>query len=123
MLVWRFVDEFSKKMGKRNDTIPKKNMDELRRYTWPGNIREPRNVIENAMIISSGKTLEVRLPDIGAGAQVPPESLHELAKEHILSALQRTRWKVSGKNSAAWILGLKESTLASGDCQAHRESK
>ena len=43
LLVWRFVDEFSKSFGKRVDAISRDNMDALQRYSWPGNIRELRN--------------------------------------------------------------------------------
>ena len=53
-LVWRFVNEFEKQMGKKVDTVPKKIMDLLQGYSWPGNIRELRNVIEQAMILTSG---------------------------------------------------------------------
>src|SRR5262249_34255349 len=46
LLVWRFVDEFSKAFGKRIDTISHDNMTELQEYPWPGNIRELRNLVE-----------------------------------------------------------------------------
>ena len=52
-LVWRFVDEFSKSFGKRIETISQASMDALRRYPWPGNIRELRNVVERAMIVAA----------------------------------------------------------------------
>ena len=53
LLVWRFVDEFSKAFGKRIDEIPRDNMAALQQYGWPGNIRELRNVVERAMIVAS----------------------------------------------------------------------
>ena len=49
-LVWAFVRQYEKKMGKRVDHIPRKSMDKLQQYTWPGNVRELRNVIERALI-------------------------------------------------------------------------
>ncbi|HOO46820.1 MAG TPA: sigma 54-interacting transcriptional regulator, partial [Deltaproteobacteria bacterium] len=61
LLSWAFINEFSEKMGKRIQTVPKRVMETLKSYAWPGNIRELRNVIEQAMIISEG-TLSVRLP-------------------------------------------------------------
>jgi DNA-binding NtrC family response regulator len=52
-LIWAFIKEFEKPMGKAIEKIPQKSMDALQRYPWPGNIRELKNVIENAMIISN----------------------------------------------------------------------
>ena len=60
MLVWRFVDEFSKSFGKRVDAISRENMEALQRYSWPGNIRELRNVVERAMIVAVGNNLTIR---------------------------------------------------------------
>ena len=68
LLVWRFVDEFSKSFGKRIDAISRKNMEALQRYSWPGNIRELRNVVERAMIVAVGHHLTIR--DTGASAVV-----------------------------------------------------
>jgi transcriptional regulator with GAF, ATPase, and Fis domain len=62
LLVWRFVDEFSKAFGKRIDAIPRENMLALQQYTWPGNIRELRNVVERAMIVGTGPQLSIALP-------------------------------------------------------------
>jgi transcriptional regulator with GAF, ATPase, and Fis domain len=115
LLVWAFITEFQKKMGKRIDNIPKKTMDALQSYEWPGNGRELRNIIERAMIISSGRTLEVSLPETGDGA--PSEegglNLEDAERRHIMSVLKRTSWQVTGKGGAAEILGLKGTTLQS----------
>ena len=62
LLVDAFVREFSAKMGKRIRIIPKRSMEALQRHQWPGNIRELRNVIEHGVIISSGNTLNLPLP-------------------------------------------------------------
>lgn len=59
LLVWAFIDEFGNKMGKTIDSVPQKTMDRLMAYSWPGNIRELRNIIERAMILSRGARLEV----------------------------------------------------------------
>ena len=72
-LVWTFVRQCEEKMGKRIDHIPHKSMLDLQRYTWPGNIRELRNVIERSLIMNSGRTLEVHLP-YGAAAEIPQVS-------------------------------------------------
>ncbi len=60
LMVWAFVKEFQKKMGKEIQSIPRKTMEALQSYPWPGNVRELRNVIENAMILNRDKSLIVR---------------------------------------------------------------
>ena len=87
-LVAVFVEEFSTRMGRRIDTVPKECMDELIEYPWPGNIRELRNLIERAMIRGHGTELHVELPKI----DLTPESrssgaakLSEVERDHILS--------------------------------------
>jgi formate hydrogenlyase transcriptional activator len=115
MLVWASVTEFQKKIGKRIDNISKKTMDALLSYGWPGNIRELRNAIERAMIVSTGRTLEVFLPETG---EIVPSvegglNLQAVERRHIMSVLERTSWRVTGKGSAAEILGLKGTTLQS----------
>ncbi|HME44169.1 MAG TPA: sigma-54 dependent transcriptional regulator [Syntrophorhabdales bacterium] len=112
-MVWAFVSQFSEKMGKRIDTIPKKSMDALQSYPWPGNVRELRNVIERAMILSHAETLEVALPRITGAESSPEQNLEDVERRHILSVLEKTNWRVTGKDSAAEIMGLKRSTLQS----------
>ena len=110
-LVWTFVRQCEKKMGKRVDQIPHKSMLDLQRYTWPGNIRELRNVIERSLIMSNGRTLEVHLP-YGAAAEIPQVlNLEDAERKHISGVLQQTGWRVSGQGGAAEILGLKRTTL------------
>ena len=113
LLVWTFVRRFEKKMGKRIEHIPRKKMEDLQHYPWPGNVRELRNVIEHAMIVNSGKTLEMSLlqkvtPEIPANL-----SLEEVERKYILDVLQKNDWRLSGKGGAAEILGLKRTTLQS----------
>jgi formate hydrogenlyase transcriptional activator len=67
-LAWQFIDEFSKKYGKRIEGISKQSMEELRRYPWPGNIRELRNIIERSVIRTTGETLLLSMPDDHAHA-------------------------------------------------------
>jgi len=62
-LAWQFIDEFSRKQGKRVEAMSKRSMEALRRYPWPGNIRELRNVIERSMIQTVGDTLLLSLPN------------------------------------------------------------
>jgi PAS domain S-box-containing protein len=110
-LAWEFIRQNEKKLGKRVNRIPQQNMEALKRYAWPGNARELRNVIEHAMIISSGGILDVLPPDWNSGEGSEAATLEEVDRRHILNVLSRTGWRVSGKNGAAEILGLKRTTL------------
>ena len=113
LLVDFFVERVSRKLGKSIDTIPKSVMSALQNYHWPGNVRELENVIERAVINTSGNKL--RLMDTLDTPQkdlaTTPKTLETVERDHIIRILEETRWKVSGKNSAAEILGLNSSTL------------
>jgi len=113
LLVWSFVKEFSKTMGKSIKHIPKKDMDLLQSSTWPGNIRELRNVIERAMILVKDGILRIERLEPTGFSDVKPMKIAEMEKQHIREVLNTTGWRVSGKLGAAEILGLNESTLRS----------
>jgi PAS domain S-box-containing protein len=111
-LVWSLVREFQETMGKTIDHITKNIMDDLTAYHWPGNVRELRNIIERAMIISEGSTLEVRLPELETGQKGSHgKALRDLEREQILEVLTDTKWRVGGKGGAAELLGLERTTL------------
>jgi len=112
-LTWAFVKEFGDAMGKRIDTIPRKTLEAMHRYPWPGNIRELRNVIERAMITSKGRTLTVEIPASSHSGPPLDLTLEETERRHILNVLENTHWRIRGKNGAAEILGLKPTTLYS----------
>ncbi len=112
-LVWKFVKEFSDKMGKRIESIPKKTMDVLLSYYWPGNVRELRNVIERAMILGRDNILRVELPKTETLRNIKTMTMQESEKTHILQVLRITGWRIRGKGGAAEVLGLKPSTLES----------
>ncbi len=112
-LVWTFIKQYGKKMGKRVDRIPRKCMTDLQRYAWPGNIRELRNVIERALIVSSGSTLEVSEPSGTSAESSKHSNLEDVERSHITGVLQQTDWRLSGQGGAAGILGLKRTTLQS----------
>lgn len=86
----------------------------LQGYRSPGNIRELENVLERAVINSSGAKLrlvdELRKP-VRDLASTGPKTMETVEREHILRVLELTKWKVSGKDSASEILGLDRSTL------------
>ena len=112
-LVWSFVQEFSKRMGKRIESIPQKDVEALQVYPWPGNIRELRNVTERAMIITTGPVLHLDAPKIAPSGANQSWTLDEVEKLHIIKALNTTGWQVSGKDGAAEILGIHPKTLES----------
>ncbi len=113
LLVWAFVEEFAQSMGKSIKSIPKKIMDELQECHWPGNVRELKNVIERGMIMSSGPTLRIDQQQTLENQASGNMSMEDVEREHISQVLLSTGWRVSGKNGAARILGLKDSTLRS----------
>jgi transcriptional regulator with GAF, ATPase, and Fis domain len=75
-------------------------------------VRELRNLIERAMIVSTGETLELPLPE---AVQLRAQNFlfEEMARKHILSVLETTNWRIKGKDGAAQMLGLKPTTLQS----------
>jgi transcriptional regulator with GAF, ATPase, and Fis domain len=111
LLVWWFVDEFSRAFGKRIDTISRRNMAALQDYPWPGNIRELRNVVERAMIAATGNQLTLHLPQTSTGLGPRSVKLMDVEREHILRVLERTNWRIRGAGAAADQLGLKPTTL------------
>lgn len=111
LLVDAFVREFSGKMGKRIQIIPKKSMEALQRYQWPGNIRELRNVIEHGVIISSGNTLQLPLLQGLDDAPANAVTLAEAEQQHIMGILKTTGWRIKGPRGAAAVLGIKPSNL------------
>jgi len=113
LLVRFYVDKISKRLGKTIEMIPARLMDSLQNYHWPGNVRELENVLERAVINSSGPKLRL-VDELKQPRKDQPEASRTLAdieREYILRVLDQVNWKVSGKNSAAEILGLDRSTL------------
>jgi formate hydrogenlyase transcriptional activator len=116
LLVNHFVAKFNKKIGKKIETVSKDTMNALQEYHWPGNVRELESVIERAVIISQGTALQVldrfdtfRKTEEPVGQDV--KALAELEHDHVLQVLQKTGWRIEGKNGAAILLGLNASTL------------
>ena len=114
VLVNHFINKHSKKVGKRIETISPRNMSKLIEYNWPGNVRELENVIERAIIIS--QTKELSLDDSFIKTDNKKRfngyhSLEEIERKYIIEVLESTKWRVSGPNGAAKILGLIPSTL------------
>jgi formate hydrogenlyase transcriptional activator len=93
-------------------------MERLVRYPWPGNIRELENLIERAVILTTGPVLRVPLEDLPvrvvpgpANGHAQPRTLEEAEREHILATVKETKWVLSGPKGAAARLGMNRSTL------------
>ncbi|MDD4932699.1 MAG: sigma 54-interacting transcriptional regulator [Methylacidiphilaceae bacterium] len=111
-----FLRRFASKLGKPAMTFAPGAMERLRSYPWPGNVRELQNVIERAVILSRGPLVEI---DFLTGSATPapsplaplPHHLQEIEQRQILKALEQCRWRISGPQGAAALLGLHPNTL------------
>jgi transcriptional regulator with GAF, ATPase, and Fis domain len=113
LLVWTFAKQFGKAIGKPVERIPQDTMDALRAYPWPGNIRELKNVIERAVILSESSTLRVQTEPVPGAAAAGLPTLAAAERGQILAALEQTSWRIRGPAGAAALLGLKPTTLES----------
>jgi transcriptional regulator with GAF, ATPase, and Fis domain len=136
LLVHFLVNNFAPRVGKRLDGVSRGTMQRLQEYPWPGNVRELENVLERAVILATGPTLEIA-PDllptpavplaaaagpepggaeaVPAPAAAPPSAgqpqLEDVERDYILKVLRQTNWVITGPHGAAKILGLHASTL------------
>jgi len=117
-LVEYFVARYARRMKKRIKEIPTQALEAMTEWTWPGNIRELQNIIERAVILTTGECLEVPLeelkpPRTGRTSTDAARSLNlrEVEREAILEALRKTNGRISGPGGAAALLGLKRTTL------------
>jgi formate hydrogenlyase transcriptional activator len=114
LLVRHFVQQFARRMNRAIDTISSETMNALVRYPWPGNIRELQNLIERAVILSTGPVLRIPLQDLQNRAVVTSagsQTMEEAERAHILAALKYTKWVIAGPNGAAARLGMNRSTV------------
>ena len=111
--MWAFVREFAAAQGKTFEQIPRRAMEALQRYAWPGNIRELRNVVERAVILSPGPILHVEPPASPMQETSAELTLEAVERRHIVTVLEQVRWRIRGDGGAAQRLGLKPSTLES----------
>jgi PAS domain S-box-containing protein len=134
-LVHFLVHKFGLRIGKRLDGVSRQTMQRLLEYPWPGNIRELENVLERAVILATGSTLDIA-PDLlpaptavsseesgvrseeeqapAAAPQAPgqpPPTLEAVERDYILSILRQANWIITGPRGAAKILNLSASTL------------
>jgi PAS domain S-box-containing protein len=119
VLVRHFVATHSRRMGKVIETIPEETMAALKRWRWPGNIRELENFLERAVILTRGPVLYVPLAELetaeteGEDKEMEISTLHAAEREHILRVLRETKGQIGGDDGAAARLGLKRTTLNS----------
>jgi transcriptional regulator with GAF, ATPase, and Fis domain len=111
VLVWSFVEEFSKSFGKTVRSISKDSMLALQRYPWPGNIRELRNVVERAMIVANGPHVVIDPPHPMSLAGEKSLKIADVEARHIRAVLDSAGWRVRGPGGAAEVLGMKPTTL------------
>jgi transcriptional regulator with GAF, ATPase, and Fis domain len=119
LLVWHFIQSRQRELGRLIKDIPKAAMDMLVAYDWPGNVRELQNVIDRALILSTGSTLRIEEAlGIGGGARgargragAVVEELSAAERAHIIAVLDRCGWAIQGPGKAADRLGLRPSTL------------
>jgi transcriptional regulator with GAF, ATPase, and Fis domain len=115
-LTRHLVKNLSRMLHKPIDTIPPAVMQTLERYDWPGNIRELENVLQRAIILSSGSTLNLGdawMPAMQPRASAELTTLVDVERRHIRSILDTVRWRIEGSGGAAKLLGMKPSTLRS----------
>jgi transcriptional regulator with GAF, ATPase, and Fis domain len=117
LLVWYFIQLRQRELGRSVERVPRAAMEALCAYDWPGNVRELQNVVDRALILSSGPVLRLEealgLPATADDERpsAPSEALHDIERAHLASVLDRCQWTLEGPGQAADRLGLKPSTL------------
>jgi PAS domain S-box-containing protein len=136
LLTQFLLQKFALRVGKHLDGVSRRTLQRLQEYPWPGNIRELENVLERAVILATGPTLDIA-PDLlptpasAPAADEPPEPAdaaegaarqaldqpqpgREAAeRDHILAVLRQTNWIITGSRGAAKLLGLHANTVRS----------
>ncbi|MFT6731596.1 MAG: formate hydrogenlyase transcriptional activator, partial [Glaciecola sp.] len=116
-LVRHFVNKYNPKVSNKIKSVNQKTIERLTRYNWPGNIRELENVIERAIIVNEGGHLRLGkwFLDSTVDTIVSDnlKTLETIERDYIIKVLEKTNWKIRGKNGAAQILGMPPTTLES----------
>jgi DNA-binding NtrC family response regulator len=118
-LAMHFVRQFAARERKSITGLSDGVIDSLRDYSWPGNIRELANLMERCVLLCEGRVIHhAPLPAGGRRVEIadagdPLKTITENERDHILSALERCNWKISGKGGAAELLAINSSTLYS----------
>jgi len=115
-LVEHFVQKCARKMNKPIKSVPKRTMDTLAAWDWPGIVRELENFLERSVILTNGSVLEAPLSELQARLSSTGDrggTLEAAERKHILEALRQSRGRIGGDQGAAARLGLKRTTLQS----------
>jgi transcriptional regulator with GAF, ATPase, and Fis domain len=113
-LVWFFIHHHQRELGRRIAKVPTHVMNALHDHDWPGNVRELENVVERALIRSSGDTLQLDETFAGQprGRMAPANgTLDDMQRAHIESTLEQCGWRINGVGNAAERLGVHPNTL------------
>jgi len=116
LLIRYFAQKFARRMNKTIDSIPTEDLARLSRYDWPGNVRELENLIERATILSQGGALHLsheKAASLSEKHGTSITTLEDAERDHIMRALQATKWIIGGPHGAAARLGMKRTTLQS----------
>lgn len=121
-----FLELICRELGRDPLRLTQQNLSKLRTHLWPGNIRELKNVIERAVISTTGTRLrlDLALPDSTPTEQKDQTAMpsnetqfmtdlefRQMEKSNIVAALHYAKGRVWGENGAAQLLGIKPSTL------------
>ncbi len=112
-LVWAIIRRRQGALRRHITNVPDEVLDLLQHHSWPGNIRELENVIERALIHSTGDTLILREGSLDV-AEAPTETgttLMSVERAHIEEVLRECGWRINGIGNAAERLGLHPNTL------------
>jgi formate hydrogenlyase transcriptional activator len=126
-----FVQKHAKRIGRSVESVSRESLDRLADYEWPGNVRELENVIERALVLSSGGVLDASqglvpaqpAPPMTGGASTARDAvpvgrtaaarLDDVERAHIAATLEETKWVIEGPRGAARILDMHPNTLRS----------
>jgi formate hydrogenlyase transcriptional activator len=118
-LTRHFVAKYAERMHKVVEDIPSETMAAMVAYNWPGNIRQLQNFVEHGVIVSRGPIFEPALDQLRYQKESPSNSrtleasktLEAATRDHVLQALEETKWVVGGRHGAAARLGIARTTL------------
>ena len=110
-----FTQKYSRKMGKKFDRIPRRDLNNMMRHPWPGNIRELEHLVERSVIGSPGSILRINDQQkwslLNGSSKGKNKNLATVERDYILHVLGLTNWKIEGSDGAAEILDIHPSTL------------
>ena len=125
--VRHFAQRFAARMRRRIEVLPTTTLDAMRRYSWPANVRELRNLIERAVIPSRGSQLIVPLEDLApqsfSSHGESTSTFVALERAYIMHVLEQTNWIVGGARGAAARLGIKRTLSVVDEAARHHAAR